>query len=105
MWQDYQQRNIVYNQDLITRGEAQSMFVDENDVPIYTDLFMSPYVWVIDGMEIKTNAAGEEYVYPYLIPVFITSNSVEEYKSRFNKLFQYDITFEYNTIEQLNSPL
>jgi len=105
VWQDYQQRNIVYNQDLITRGEAQSMFVDENDVPIYTDLFMSPYVWVIDGMEIKTNAAGEEYVYPYLIPVFITSNSVEEYKSRFNKLFQYDITFEYNTIEQLNSPL
>jgi hypothetical protein len=101
-WGDYKQRNVVYNQDTIVSVEAQSMFVDENDNPIFRDFFMSPYVWLIQGQgDLETNG----FTYPYLIPIQITSNSVEEYKSRFNKLFQYDLTFEYNTINQFNNPL
>ena len=40
-----------------------------------------------------------------LIPIEITSSSVEDYKSRYNKLYQYDITFNYNTIRQFNNQI
>jgi hypothetical protein len=33
---------------------------------------------------------------PYLIPIVITSKSMDEYKQRYNKLFQYTISYEYN---------
>ena len=95
---DYMYRNTPYDQQTITSVEAQSTFVDENDVPIIQDLFISPYVWRIQkiGLGAPTN---------YLVPIQITSNSVEEYKSRYNKLYQYDITFQYNPIRQFNNPL
>jgi len=94
-WGDWQYRNTPYDQTTITSVEAQSTYVDENDVPIIQDLFLSPYVWRIQ--KIKTDF--------YLVPIEITSNSVEEYKNRYNKLYQYDMTFNYNPIRQFNNPL
>ena len=88
-------RNTPYDQTTITSVETQSNFVDENDVPIIQDLFMSPYVWRIQRFK-------DDY---YLVPIQITSTSVEEYKSRYNKLYQYDMTFTYNPIRQFNNPL
>lgn len=99
-WGDNRFRNTPYDQTTTTSVEAQSTFVDENDVPIFQDLFLSPYVWRIQGF--KGNTMDADF---YLVPIQITSNSVEEYKSRFNKLYQYDITFTYNPINQFNNPL
>ena len=94
-WGGEMYRNTPYDQETITSVECQSTFVDENDVPIIQDLFMSPYVWRIQPFKSST----------YLVPIQITSNSVEEYKSRYNKLYQYDMTFEYNPIRQFNNPI
>jgi len=94
-WGSDMYRNTPYDQTTTTSVEAQSTFVDENDVPIIQDLFMSPYVWRIQRFK-------DDY---YLVPIQITSNSVEEYKNRYNKLYQYDMTFNYNPIRQFNNPL
>jgi hypothetical protein len=94
-WGSDMYRNTPYDQTTITSVETQSNFVNENDVPIIQDLFMSPYVWRIQDLEDRK----------YLVPIQITSNSVEEYKSRYNKLYQYDMTFRYNPIRQFNNPL
>ena len=99
-WGSNMYRNTPYDQTTITSVETQSTFVDENDVPIIQDLFMSPYVWRIQSF--KDNTSDADF---YLVPIQITSNSVEEYKSRYNKLYQYDMTFEYNPIRQFNNPL
>ena len=101
--QSYQQRNVVYNQDTIISVEAQSDFVDENDAIRFRDLTLSPYVYLMEGMgniqpTLNTLQLG-------LIPIEITSASVEDYKARYNKLFQFDITFNYNTIRQFNNQI
>ena len=94
-WGSDMYRNVPYDQTTITSVETQSNFVSENDVPIIQDLFMSPYVWRIQDLEDRK----------YLVPIQITSTSMEEYKSRYNKLYQYDMTFTYNPIRQFNNPL
>jgi hypothetical protein len=94
-WGSDMYRNTPYDQTTITSVETQSNFVNENDVPVIQDLFLSPYVWRIQDLEDTK----------YLVPIQITSNSVEEYKSRYNKLYQYDMTFEYNPIRQFNNPI
>ena len=94
-WGSDMYRNTPYDQTTITSVETQSNFVSENDVPVIQDLFMSPYVWRIQDFGVRK----------YLVPIQITSNSVEEYKSRYNKLYQYDMTFEYNPIRQFNNPI
>lgn len=101
--QSYQQRNIVYNQDTIISVEAQSDFVNENDAIRFRDLALSPYVYLMEGMGnvMPTNNSLQLG----LIPIEITSGSVEDYKSRYNKLYQYDITFNYNTIRQFNNQI
>ena len=99
-WGSNMYRNVPYDQTTTTSVEAQSTFVDENDVPIIQDLFMSPYVWRIQPF--KDNTMDADF---YLVPIQITSNSVEEYKNRYNKLYQYDMTFTYNPIRQFNNPL
>jgi len=45
-----------------------------------------------DGVEYEQNT-------PYLIPIILTSNSVEQYKNKYNKLYQYTINFNYNAIK------
>jgi hypothetical protein len=94
-WGSDMYRNTPYDQTTRTSVETQSNFVNENDVPIIQDLFLSPYVWRIQEFKDRK----------YLVPIQITSTNMEEYKSRFNKLYQYDMTFEYNPIRQFNNPL
>jgi len=101
--QSYQQRNIVYNQDTIVSVEAQSDFVDENDAIRFRDLVLSPYVYLMEGVGTYNTTFNQVMV--GLIPIEITSNSVEDYKARYNKLYQYDITFNYNTIRQFNNQI
>ena len=94
-WSDNQMRNTPYDQTTFTSVECQSTFVSDNDVNVIQDLYLSPYVWRIQRYRNSR----------YLVPIQITSNSVEEYKSRYNKLYQYDLTFTYNPINQFNNPL
>jgi len=90
-------RNVVYNTDVVESVRAQSDFVYENDRILYEELYMSPEIYLMeqhdeDGVEYEQNT-------PYLIPIILTSNSVEQYKNKYNKLYQYTIEFNYNAIK------
>jgi len=102
MWGSYEQRNITYNQDTIVSVEAQSAWVDENDVPNFRDFFLSNYVYQIIQTLNPQNAYG---LITTLIPVTITDNTFEEYKQKYNKLYQYSMNYQYNTINQFNTSL
>lgn len=89
--------NVPYDMETQVIYDAQSTFVDENDVPVYKDFFLSPYTFLIS----RKDETDKWFIYP----ITITSNSVEEYKQRYNKIYQYDLSFVYNTIEDFNNPL
>lgn len=100
MWGSYQQRNITYNQDTIVSVEAQSAWVDENDVPNFRDFFLSNYIY-----QIVKNEDPYGNLFSTLIPVSITDNTFEEYKQKYNKLYQYSMNYQYNTINQFNTAI
>jgi len=90
-------RKVVYNLDVVETITAQSDFADENDRVLFEELFMSPEAYMI--REHEQYEMPYQSKTPYLIPINILSNSVERYRSRYNKLFQYSFNFEYNPIK------
>lgn len=95
---DYQPRKVIYdttNTELVT---AQSTWVDENDVPIIEDMFASNQVWLIKDYDYVSGGAAQN-ITPYLIPVVVNNTNFDEYKKRYNKLYQYTFTFEYNPFQ------
>jgi hypothetical protein len=90
-------RKVVYNLDVVETITAQSDFADENDRVLFEELFMSPEAYMI--REHEQYEIPYQSKTPYLIPINILSNSVERYRSRYNKLFQYSFNFEYNPIK------
>lgn len=90
-------RKVVYNLDVVETITAQSDFADENDRVLFEEFYMSPEAYMIREHE-QYNVPYQTKT-PYLIPINILSNSVERYKSRYNKLYQYTFNFEYNPIK------
>lgn len=90
-------RKVVYNLDVVETITAQSDFADENDRVLFEELFMSPEAYMI--REHEQYEVPYQTKTPYLIPINILSNSIERYKSRYNKLYQYTFNFEYNPIK------
>lgn len=90
-------RKVVYNLDVVETIMAQSDFADENDRVLFEEFYMSPEAYMIREHE-QYNVPYQNKT-PYLIPINILSNSVERYKSRYNKLYQYTFNFEFNPIK------
>lgn len=92
-----QARQVYYDGIFTESVMAQSDWVDENDVPIIEDMFQSSHIYLIkDNYE----ALGTDEYYQYLIPVLVTDVSFEEYKQKYQKIYQYTFNFEYNPITQ-----
>lgn len=102
-----EQRNIIFDQTILEVVEAQTNFMSENDRKIVEELFLSTQVYLMTDFydEFDANADDEYEKTPHLIPISITSNSLQEYKERYNKVFQYTLTYEYNPIQQYRSNL
>ena len=96
-----EQRNVIYDYDVTEVVTAQSWLMDENDKKIVEELFLSDYVYLIEKNEVVENQIRS----PYLIPITITSTSLESFKQRYNKLFQYTLNFEYNPIKTYRTSL
>lgn len=94
---NWEMGDVPYDMNTEVIYDAQSTFVDENDVPVYKDFFLSPYTFLLS----RASESDKWFIYP----ITITTNSVEEYKQRYNKIYQYDLSFVYNTIEDFNNPL
>lgn len=101
----YDKRDIIYNQDVVEFVEAQSHFMKENDRKIVEELFLSTSVYIMKDHYYYQDPTPAYQKTPYLIPIVITSNSYQEYKQRYNKVFQYTLTFRYNPLQQFRSNL
>jgi hypothetical protein len=101
---DYQQRKVIYDTDYTELVTAQSNWVDENDTNIIEDMFSSSQVWLIRDYDYVYNGTPQN-ITPYMIPVVVSNGSFDEYKKRYNKLFQYTFTFEYNPFQTYRTTL
>jgi len=96
----WEMANVPYDMTTKVIVDAQSIYVDENDVPIFRDFFLSPYVFLLTPITKKNQTPA---FFPF--PITITTSSVSEYKNQYNKLYQYSLSFEYNTLEDYNNSL
>lgn len=71
---------------------VDSNFVAENDVEIIEQLLMSPYVYIIEDDWLPSD--NQDYIYPYLLPVQVLNKEVEEYISKYKRIFQYTIELQ-----------
>lgn len=71
---------------------VDSNFVAQNDVEVIEQLLMSPYVYIIEDNWLP--AENQDYIYPYLLPVQVTNKEVQEYISRYQRIFQYTIELQ-----------
>lgn len=101
----YTQRDTIYDQTVVEVVEAQSNFMDENERKIVEQLFLSTSVYLIKDINYFDDGAPLYEKTPYLIPLVIVSNSLQEYKQRYNKLFQYTLTYRYNPNQLFRSNL
>ena len=77
----------------------------ENDRVIVEELFLSTQVYLIKDNYYFEDPAPAYSKQPYLIPIVITNTSLQEYKQRYNKLFQYTLNFRYNPNQLYRSTL
>jgi hypothetical protein len=101
----YDNRAVIYDQNVNEVVEAQSDYMVENDRKIVEELFLSTSVYLIQDYPSQTIPSSAYSHNPYLIPVIITSNSLEQFKNRYNKLYQYTLTYEYNPRQLFRSNL
>lgn len=91
-------RQVIYEQKIVERMKVSSWFLDDNDRPIVEDLFQSPEVYIIKDHD-WTGKSPQTYN-PYLLPVTLRTDTIQEYKNKYNKVFQYEFLMEYTPINQ-----
>lgn len=101
----YDKRAVIYDSYQTESVEAQSMFMDENDRKIVEEIFLSTDVYLIKEHYYNDSTTTPYSLTPYLIPIVITSKSLQEYKRRYNKVYQYTLSFEYNPNQLLRTTL
>lgn len=98
-----ERRDVVYNQDLRVEMDVETWYLEDNDKQIIMDLFQSPEVYIIKNQEFfnedGTQKSSKSYN-PYLLPVTVKADSIKEFKNRYNKVFQYEFSFEYSPINE-----
>jgi hypothetical protein len=101
----YSQRDTIYDQTLTEEAFAQTNFMEENDRIIVEELFKSTSVFLIKDYISPVNPQPQYTLTPYLIPIVITNSTFEEYKQRYNKLYQYSLNYRYNPLQLHRSNL
>jgi len=98
-----ERRDVVFNQDLRVEMDVETWYLEDNDKQIIMDLFQSPEVYIIKNQEFfnedGTQKSSKSYN-PYLLPVTVKADSIKEFKNRYNKVFQYEFSFEYSPINE-----
>ena len=87
--QSYDTDTTVFYGDADEIVTVDSNFVAQNDVDIIEELLMSPYVYMI--MDNWLPSENQDQIYPYLLPVQVLNKEVEEYISKYKRIFQYTI--------------
>jgi hypothetical protein len=93
---EYEQRDVIYDYEIIEQVDAQTWYMDENDKSIIEEMFLSPYTYLF--LRYKWGSEAAIIDDDEIVPIKIDTNSWSEFKNRYNKLFQYSFTFTYNPI-------
>jgi hypothetical protein len=91
-------RKVIYDQQITESMNVSTWYLEDNDKQIVEDLFMSPEVYIIKDHD--WTGKSEKTYNPYLLPVVINTNSIQEFKNRYTKLAQYNFTLEYTPINE-----
>jgi len=95
----FQRGTNIYEQEVEYEWECQTWYMEQNDVDIMQEIFMSPEVFIIDGTVIKdldcVSCLEEVRLYQNLIPVVIKDNNFTVWNQKYQKLYQYKLTLEY----------
>ena len=91
-------RKVIYDQQITETMNVSTWYLEDNDKQIIEDLFMSPEVYIIKNHD--WTGKTEKTYNPYLLPVVINTNSIQEFKNRYTKLAQYNFTLEYTPINE-----
>jgi len=94
-------RKTIYDQNIVESMNVSTWFLEDNDKQILEDLFMSPEVYII--MDHDWTGKTEKSYNPYLLPVVVRTDTLQEFKNRYNKRAQYNFTLEYTPINQYNT--
>ena len=98
-----ERRDVVFNQDLRVEMDVETWYLEDNDKQIIMDLFQSPEVYIIKNQSFYKEDGSfklPKTYNPYLLPVTVKSDSIKEFKNRYNKVFQYEFSFEYSPINE-----
>ena len=93
-----ERRDVIYDQPLKQQMTVSTWYLTDNDREIVEELFTSPEVYIIKDHD-WTGKAEKTYN-PYLLPVTLLTNTIEEIKTRYNKIYQYRFGFEYTPINE-----
>ena len=91
-------RDIVYDQEITEQMTSNTWFLTDNERQVAMDLFQSPEVYIIKDHD-WTGKLPETYN-PYLLPVTLKTDTIQEFKNRYNKTIQYQFVLEYSPINQ-----
>lgn len=93
-----ERRQVIFDQDYVEVMNVSTWYLKDNDKQIVDDIFMSPEVYMI--MDHSFVGKQEKTYNPYLLPVTINTNSIEEFKNQYNKIYQYRFSLEYTPINK-----
>jgi hypothetical protein len=81
--------------------------MDEADVAIMEELFMSQDVFIITGTTIPDqycqSCLNEVRLYQHLIPVIIKDKDFTEYQKQYQKIYQYNFTLHYGSVKRFRT--
>ena len=84
--------------------DVNTWFMDQADVEIMQELFMSQDVYIITGTTIPPDQCqsclNEIRLYQYLIPVFIKDQEFVVFNQHYQKIFQYNMTLHYGSVKR-----
>jgi hypothetical protein len=87
--------------------ECMSWFMDEADVEIVKELFMSQDVYIIDGTKIPDlqcdTCLNEIRLWQALIPVVVNEKEFVFYQQQYQKIFQYSLTLHYGSVKRFRT--
>lgn len=111
----YQRGTNVYDQDATYTMTCMSWFMDDNDTKIVEEIFLSPEVYMIEGVTTSVDPCADLPIndcqsclqeirqYQYLIPVVIDNKELTKFQRQYQKIFQYTFTLKYADLKRYRS--
>jgi hypothetical protein len=111
----WQRGTNIYDQDATYNMTCMSWFMDDNDTKIVEEIFLSPEVYMIEGVTTTVDPCVETPVndcqsclqeirqYQYLIPVVIDNKELTKFQRQYQKIFQYTFTLKYADLKRFRT--